>query len=201
VARRPVGTLRKRPRQRRAHETVERIINAASRILEERGYDGATTNAIAERAAVSPGSLYQYFLDKDAIVAAVLERFVEELLEVVTDPRSAVYRPSHPDFGLAVTRVLVVLESHPSLLWVLLNEVPRLGPDDAREVLNRRVFDGFRMAMLAADRDTPDLEARCWAAGSIARTLPVRYVLETPDFSREQLVTALNSALSALVEG
>jgi AcrR family transcriptional regulator len=195
-----VGTLRKRPRQRRARATVERIIDAAARILEERGYDGATTNAIAERAAVSPGSLYQYFLDKDAIVAAVLERFVEELLEVVTDPRSAVYRPSHPDFGLAVTRVLVVLESHPSLLRVLLNEVPRLGPDDAREVLNRRVFDGFRMAMLAADRDTPDLEARCWAAGSIARTLPVRYVLETPEFSREQLITALNSALSALVE-
>ncbi len=179
---------------------MERIIAAASRILEERGYDGASTNAIAQRANVSPGSLYQYFLDKDAIVAAVLERFVEELLEVVTDPRSAVYRPSHPDFGRTVMRVLDVLEPRRSLLRVLLNEVPRLGPDDAREVLNRRVYDSFRLAMLAAGRNGADVEARCWAAGTIARTLPVRYVLDQPDFSREQLISTMSSALSALVD-
>ncbi len=195
-----VHSLRKRPRQARARETVERIIDAASRILEERGYDGASTNAIAQRAKMSPGSLYQYFLDKDAVVAAVLERFVEGLLEVVTDPRSGVYRPSRPEFGPAVMRVLEVLESHRSLLRVLLNEVPRLGPDDAREVLNRRVFDSFRLVMLATGRDSADSEARCWAAGTIARTLPVRYVLDQPDFTREQLITIMSSALSALIE-
>ncbi len=46
----------------------------AARILEERGLDGYTTNAIAERAGVSIGSLYQYFPGKDALTAVLLER-------------------------------------------------------------------------------------------------------------------------------
>ncbi|HWN32402.1 MAG TPA: helix-turn-helix domain-containing protein, partial [Pseudonocardia sp.] len=59
---------------------VERIIDAATRVLSEHGYDGASTNRIAATAGISSGSLYQYFPNKDAIVTAVLERFSDQLV-------------------------------------------------------------------------------------------------------------------------
>jgi AcrR family transcriptional regulator len=65
---------RKRPRQARAEETVESIIEAAAQILETDGIEGFNTNAIARRAGVSIGSLYQYFPGKDALTVALIQR-------------------------------------------------------------------------------------------------------------------------------
>jgi AcrR family transcriptional regulator len=75
---------RKQPAQSRSSKTVGVILEAAARILEERGFDGYTTNAIAQRAGVSIGSLYQYFPGKDAITIALIERESTVLLEAVT---------------------------------------------------------------------------------------------------------------------
>lgn len=71
---------RKAPTQRRAAATVEAIIEAAARILENQGLEGYTTNAVAEWAGVSIGSLYQYFPHRDALTAALIERETATLL-------------------------------------------------------------------------------------------------------------------------
>ncbi len=68
---------RKSPKQHRSKEMVEAILEASARILEE-GDAPFTTNHIAERAGVSIGSLYQYFPNADAIMAALIEQHVEE---------------------------------------------------------------------------------------------------------------------------
>ncbi len=47
------------------------ILEAAARIFEERGTTAATTDAIAERAGVSIGSLYQYFPNKESLLATL----------------------------------------------------------------------------------------------------------------------------------
>ena len=78
---------RKTPRQSRATDTVAAIVEGAAHILERDGFAGYTTNAIAERAGVSIGSLYQYFPSKDAITTALIER---ELITLVDDVRAAV---------------------------------------------------------------------------------------------------------------
>jgi AcrR family transcriptional regulator len=62
---------RRRPRQARSRATWEVIVEAAAQVLERRGLAGFNTNAIAERAGVSVGSVYRYFPDKHAILAAV----------------------------------------------------------------------------------------------------------------------------------
>jgi AcrR family transcriptional regulator len=72
--RRPSLKPRKQPTQARSSETVNVILEAAARILETRGFAGYTTNAVAERAGVSIGSLYQYFPNKDALTAALIDR-------------------------------------------------------------------------------------------------------------------------------
>lgn len=58
---------------------MEQIITAATEVFAETGYEGTTTNAIAARAGISPGSLYQFFKNKDDIVRALTERYVIEL--------------------------------------------------------------------------------------------------------------------------
>ena len=50
------------------------VVEAAAQILEDRGLAALNTNAIAARAGVSIGSLYQYFPGKEAIVAALIRR-------------------------------------------------------------------------------------------------------------------------------
>lgn len=73
--------LRKQPRQARAQHTVDAIIEAAARILEEQGHGGFNTNAVAELAGVSIGTLYQYFPDKDALLGALIARETAGLVE------------------------------------------------------------------------------------------------------------------------
>lgn len=74
---------RKAPRQRRSVATVDAIVEAAARILERDGFDGYTTNAVAALAGVSIGSLYQYFPNRDALTAALVERESAHLLDDV----------------------------------------------------------------------------------------------------------------------
>jgi AcrR family transcriptional regulator len=71
---------RKSPRQRRSQATVEAIVEAAARVLETDGPDGFNTNAVARRAGVSVGSLYQYFPGKQALVAELSRRNAEAVL-------------------------------------------------------------------------------------------------------------------------
>ncbi|MFH8463297.1 TetR/AcrR family transcriptional regulator [Streptomyces sp. NPDC017991] len=70
-------TPRRTPRQVRAELTRERILSAAAHVFAEYGYAAGTTNRIAEHARVSIGSLYQYFPNKDAILAKLLVRHID----------------------------------------------------------------------------------------------------------------------------
>lgn len=67
--------LKKQPKQERSKVTVEAIIEASARIIEDSGLAGLNTNKVAEVAGVSIGSLYQYFPNKEALLDAVRERF------------------------------------------------------------------------------------------------------------------------------
>lgn len=67
---------RKKPQQRRSHETIETIFEATIQVLLANGFDRTTTIQIAERAGVSVGSLYQYFPNKRALMAAMVKRHV-----------------------------------------------------------------------------------------------------------------------------
>jgi AcrR family transcriptional regulator len=71
---------RKAPKQARAAESVRVIVEAAARILEQHGLEGFNTNAVAERAGVSIGSLYQYFPRKEALVGALIVRETSVLI-------------------------------------------------------------------------------------------------------------------------
>jgi AcrR family transcriptional regulator len=69
----------RKPRQERARHKVQLILEAAMRLMDENGMALLNTNAVAQRAGVSIGTLYQYFPNKDAILDALAEQEMAEL--------------------------------------------------------------------------------------------------------------------------
>ncbi|EGT4385527.1 TetR/AcrR family transcriptional regulator [Cronobacter malonaticus] len=85
----PPLTPRKAPRQARSRALVEAIVEATARIFEREGAAACTTNAVAETAGVSIGSLYQYFPNRHALTAALVAR---EHLSLLTAMQNAATR-------------------------------------------------------------------------------------------------------------
>src|SRR5687767_4509087 len=115
---------RRKPRQVRAELTRERILTAAAHVFAEHGYAAGTTNRIAERAHISIGSLYQYFPNKDAILAELLVQHLDRGTWTTADDLDLA-----PGTLEATVRTLVrdAIDNHsddPRLLRVMIEEAP-----------------------------------------------------------------------------
>ena len=162
---------RKKPVQRRAQDTVDAILEAAARVLAERGYAAATTNRIAERAGVSIGSLYEYFPGKDAILAQLLERHVEEGARDVLAWLAEAARAPLPVRALIdglLARMLELHERRPTLHRVLFEEAPHPHQTSACVL---RVEDALAHGFEAALRAAP---GRRSGAGDVEAHLAVQ---------------------------
>lgn len=69
------------PAQRRSHETQERILAAAIAVFAERGFDGASTHQIAERAGVNQPLILYHFGSKELLWLAAAESILDQFLE------------------------------------------------------------------------------------------------------------------------
>ena len=76
---------RRSPNQARSRDKLELIFEASIRILNKQGLEGLTTNRIAEVAGVSIGTLYQYFSNKQEILAALGKREVDATIAKITE--------------------------------------------------------------------------------------------------------------------
>ena len=119
-------TPRKRPRQQRSKDTVDTILDATTRVLVKHGFDGLTTNAVAAAAGVSIGSVYQYFPNKEALVAALIDRHVEKMNAAIL---SELVRVATLPIAEAARCVIeLTIRAHaiePQLHRVLSEQVPR----------------------------------------------------------------------------
>jgi len=104
---------------------VETILEATALVLQERGYAGTTTNHIAKKAGIGISSFYAYFPDKDAAIAAVVERFLDRAVEVmVKEGTSVLSYPPDEALRIALHRLVEVAASQAPLIRVLYQEVP-----------------------------------------------------------------------------
>jgi AcrR family transcriptional regulator len=71
------------PKQARSRQTKEKIVQAAIRLFQERGYEKTTSNDIASEAGVSVGSFYVYFTDKRQLLLTIFDRLADELYKSV----------------------------------------------------------------------------------------------------------------------
>ncbi len=140
---------RKTPAQTRSAATVAAVLEAAARILETEGLDGYTTNAVARRAGVSIGSLYQYFPGKDAVTRALIVRETAALLvEVAAIGTEATGRAGLERLiGVAVAHQL----RRPALARLLDLEERRLPVDVEMRGIGDRLTSAFQGCLAAPD--------------------------------------------------
>jgi AcrR family transcriptional regulator len=74
---------RKQPVQARSEATVSALFEASIQVLLAVGYRKFTTTRVAERAGVSVGSLYQYFPNRQALITAVIKRYLDGLTATI----------------------------------------------------------------------------------------------------------------------
>ncbi len=204
MARRPPTNPRKHASQERSRATVEALIEATARILAREGFDRASTNRIAEEAGVSVGSLYQYYPCKEALVAAVIDRHNEELMQVV---RGALEEVASQPLEKAVRRlVAAAIEAHriaPKLHRVLTEQTPRIGRLEKVEVFNRENYALLR-AYLENHRDeirTVDLGLAAFVCVTSIEALTHTAVLRRPEMLADEAVGTLIDEVTRLIVG
>jgi AcrR family transcriptional regulator len=152
-AKKSIVIPRKMPAQDRSRATVDVILDAAARILVKDGYEGFTTNRVAEKAGVSVGSLYQYFPNKESLLGELMRRHVLELergMEAIT--AGAAKRPLADTIRALIEDNVRAHLVDPELHRVLSEEVPHLGSLDWRNAYGDRCTRRVR-DMLERRRD------------------------------------------------
>ena len=136
---------RKSASQERSRATVEALLDATARVLTREGYDRASTNRIAATAGVSVGSLYQYFPNKEALVAALVARHNREMLDLL---REALKEVASLDLATAIAKLVrAAVDAHrvdPALHRVFDEQVPRMGQLAKIEALQGETFQLVR---------------------------------------------------------
>lgn len=121
-------TPRKQPRQARSRATVDAILEATAQVLVKEGYEGTSTNRVAERAGVSVGSVYQYFPNKEALVGELVDRYAAEALEMVLTRLVDLAEAPPEVVAPAIVRAMIDFKRrNPKLEGVLRHQIPRVG--------------------------------------------------------------------------
>lgn len=129
----PLKAFRKTPAQARSQATVDTILEATAQLLQDGGERTANTNRIAERAGFSIGTLYQYFPNRGAIMAALAMREYERVLARITDALDAL-DPDDPEPAIraALDSFLGAFHGRFGVRRAILIGVMRHAPDDPR---------------------------------------------------------------------
>lgn len=184
MPKKPATKARKSASQERSRATVDALLAATARVLVKEGYDHASTNKIAEAAGVSIGSLYQYFPSKEALVAAVIERHIDGMIEVVR--ASAARVAMLPLREAARELVGVMIEAHrvdPKLHRVMVEQIPRVGNMEHIEAVDEEAIALVR-AYLEAHREelgVEDLEMAAFLAVGAVEAMTHMAVLRRPE--------------------
>lgn len=188
--------MRKQPRQQRSQQLVDSLVEAAGRVVAEDGLAALTTVRVADRAGVSVGSLYQYFENKEALLAALVMRMNRELRQAVdaSAPRLAGRDPRSLVRGLLDT-AFDFFEGREGLHMELLRNWHRLDIQQGLHRFEQHMLDLFRQYALANLRDLrlDPLPAQGFIiVNSVVFTL-LRYLSlpHSAPFTRRQLVDEL----------
>lgn len=175
--------IRRSAVQARSKATVERILEAATELLCKEGADAVTMTAIAKKADVVIGSLYQYFSDKSEIMKAILARHNTDVdtmvrdgisnLKTVDDFLNAMDRLAEAYFELHRTNPLY------KSLWSAVQTDPALQALDVEDTLQKARIAFAAAKPLYRRVDEAELMATCAFVMQTALTA-ARFALAIP---------------------
>lgn len=123
---------RTQPKQERAQQTYDSILNVAGELLAEIGVDRISTNLICARAGITPPALYRYFKDKYAVLEALGRRLMgrqNQALEAwIAENEAGGIEAMRSNVESLLRATAAVTASEPGAVWILraLHASPRL---------------------------------------------------------------------------
>ena len=145
--------MRKRPQQQRAKIIVENILEGAQKCISDFGVLQLTTPKIAEKSGASVGSIYQYFENKDQIVAELLLRKSEGLGQALKQLVLLQQQTSIQDIiTLSIAFGFESLKSDQGFFIEILKNWHAYSDSEAAQVLERHFLE---IAMYVFGRHSP----------------------------------------------
>jgi len=149
------------PKQERALQTYERLLDMAGELLAEVGIERISTNMICARAGMTPPALYRYFKDKYAVLDALGRRLMDRQNEVL-ETWLAEYAPKgmeaisdHVEDLLRQTAAVTAAE--PGATWILraLRAAPKLAHVrlESHRYVTDRLTDAYAPYLPDMDRE------------------------------------------------
>ncbi len=193
--------MRKKPIQQRARVLVSSLVDAAGDIVVEDGLDALTTVRVAERAGVSVGSLYQYFQNKDELIAALIEQVDGDLIATVDRVAMDALAADPQTFARSLLDAAFdAFEARNGLAYELLKHWHRLDIGRGLYRFEQRMLEVLRAYALAHIRDhqVDPSPARAFVViNSVVFTL-LRYLsLDAPPLFRRDELLAEMAAMAA----
>ena len=189
--------LSRQPTQKRSQATFDRLINAAGELLEELGVERISTNLVAARAGVSPPTLYHYFPDKYALLAALGERLMAAQNALV---------PLDPTLDeAAITEILLehvkLTRASPGGAWVMrmLRAVPQLA--DVRLASHRQLAASLAQMALRRDMTQSPTLVECRARLVVDMGFAaIELVLDEPEIDEKLVMAEAARAIRMLLD-
>ncbi|MBO0726870.1 MAG: TetR/AcrR family transcriptional regulator [Blastocatellia bacterium] len=132
----------------RGEERRRQIVEVASELFSQGGFNGATTKAIADRAGISPAIIFRHFPSKEAIYSAILDHKLKQAAERIGGrlQDAAGRKDDRAFFGALAFDLLELYSKDPSLIRLLLFSALE-GHDLSRmyyKTMSRQVRDHVR---------------------------------------------------------
>ena len=145
---------RREPKQQRSLHTVNAVLEGVPLVAKRHGIRAITTNRIAEAAGVSIGSLYQYFPDKRAIFAALHDRHVDDVREVIERTTAACASAPLEEFARELVESLLNVHAEGAELHEIISSAV---PQSALGFKNA-LHHTFRWVLSRADQERYSLD-------------------------------------------
>lgn len=179
---------------------MEALLDSTARILERGGYSALTTNRVAEVAGVSIGSVYEYFPNKQALLAALTSRTLNGIIEEVAGGMEQFSHTADLKFAYRgwFGVMLDALEKRRHVLQVLQREAPFLSEIPEWKKVNSAMLEIATLGRQQAERrglaptKFRDPEASIFLLTAMVGAVIERAALNPPGhLSRERVIDTL----------
>ncbi|MDH0648120.1 TetR/AcrR family transcriptional regulator [Pseudomonas sp. GD03858] len=191
---------RKVPTQARSRMMVETILKTTATMVVKHGYAGTNTNLVAERAGVSVGSVYQYFPNKDALIAALYERHAQAVNQIILDVAERQEVADLPSHITLLVRGLLQLHLQEPELHRMLDKDFAFLSNGASEHQARITHSMECLLQRWRHRlALGNLQSAAWLTAQMIMSMVKAYTLEAPQISQADIEEAICCSVTGLL--